>query len=55
MTTTKQITKPELKVGNIAHFHGARFEITSTLLVEDREKDANGRSWLPMVNGWMVR
>lgn len=39
---TKMITRPELKVGDVAHMHGARFEIISTRFVEDKAPDNNG-------------
>lgn len=38
MTTqaTKQVNIMDLVVGNIVHFHGARFEVTATKIVEHR-------------------
>lgn len=39
---TKIITRPELAVGMIVQFDGARFEITSTKLVADHQQGANG-------------
>lgn len=36
---TKIVTTPELNVGNIVHFHGARFEIhTATMYAQTEER-----------------
>ena len=42
MTTLTQISNTELQVGNIVHFHGARFEIVSTDLQKDHRDEGNG-------------
>jgi hypothetical protein len=36
MTNTKRICRLDLNVGDIAHFQGARFEITTTRVYEDK-------------------
>jgi hypothetical protein len=38
----KTICRLDLKVGDIAHFYGARFEITSTEMVADKWCDGHG-------------
>lgn len=54
-TNTKQITLPELQVGNIAHFHGARFEITAAkMLPESMWGKSNGNGDVMVANGkWL--
>jgi hypothetical protein len=40
MTQTKQIKTTELKVGNIVHFYGARFEVLFTAIQKATDNDA---------------
>lgn len=56
MNTTKTISRMNLDVGHIAHFHGARFEITNTRMTtigNDPVIVANGK-WLDgeIINGY---
>lgn len=36
-TPTKSVIYPELKVGDVVHFYGARFEIKSTKIVPETD------------------
>lgn len=39
---TKQINYTELNVGNVVHFHGARFEIYEAYMIADPLPDNSG-------------
>jgi hypothetical protein len=48
---TQTIARTSLAVGHIVHFHGARFEITSTKLLSDRSFGINSDDQVIVANG----
>lgn len=47
MKATKQVNILDLKVGDIAHAHGARFEIVSTTIYDEKAfGNTSGKEWI---------
>tara|TARA_R110000868_G_scaffold2590_4_gene18610 strand:- start:120 stop:371 length:252 start_codon:yes stop_codon:yes gene_type:complete len=51
---TKTIARTSLAVGHIVHFHGARFEITSTKLLPDCSFGIDSDDLIIVANGQWI-